>query len=59
MKRSIMCIVAFLISLSMLIPANIITAEAAGGFYDVATMVAIKNNIEKLIKRGQSYKEAL
>lgn len=47
MRRSIMCIVAFLISLSILIPANVLTTKAAGGFYDVATMVSIKNNIEK------------
>lgn len=47
MKRNLMCVVAFLISLSMLIPANIITADAAEGFYDVATTVSIKNHIEK------------
>ncbi|MBQ8539300.1 MAG: InlB B-repeat-containing protein [Ruminococcus sp.] len=52
MKRSVMCIVAFLVSLSMLIPANMITTDAAGGFYDVATIVAIKNNIEKDAKLG-------
>lgn len=47
MKRSIMCIVALILCMSMLIPANIITADAASNFYSSATLVPIKNHIEK------------
>ncbi|MBQ8056839.1 MAG: InlB B-repeat-containing protein [Ruminococcus sp.] len=47
MKKNIMCLVALLLSLAMLIPANIITADAAPNFYDIATVVPIKNHIEK------------
>ncbi len=47
MKRSITCIIALIISLSMLIPANIITADAAANFYNSATIAPIRNHIEK------------
>ncbi len=52
MKRTVMCIVALTMCLCLLIPANIITADAADNFYDVATMVAIRNNVEKDGKFG-------
>lgn len=47
MKRTIMCIVALMVTLCILIPANIITADAKEEFYQSATTLAIKNNIEK------------
>lgn len=47
MKRSVMCIVALVLTLCILIPANIITADAKQKFYQTATTTAIKNNIEK------------
>lgn len=47
MKRTIMCIVALVLSLGILIPSNIITADAANDFYSVASNVAIRNHIEK------------
>lgn len=47
MKRTLMCVAALLLCLSILIPADIITADAKVQFYDTATTLAIKNNIEK------------
>lgn len=52
MKQSIMCIIALFLALCILVPANIITADAADSFYDTATMVAIKNHVEKDGKFG-------
>ncbi len=47
MKRTIMCVVALALVMCMLIPANIITADAKDEFFGSATTLAIKNNIEK------------
>ncbi len=47
MKRSIMCVVALMLSLCMLIPAEIITADAKEKFYSSATTVSIKEHIEE------------
>lgn len=48
-----MCIVALMLTLCILIPANIITADATQTFYDSATTAPIINNIEK--DAGLSY----
>lgn len=47
MKRTIMCLVALMLVICILIPANIITADAKDKFFGSATTLAIKNNIEK------------
>ncbi|MBQ2971179.1 MAG: InlB B-repeat-containing protein [Ruminococcus sp.] len=52
MKRTLMCIASLVLCLLLLIPANIVTADAADDFYDTATMVAIRNHIEKDGKFG-------
>ncbi len=52
MKRILMCIVSLFISLCLIVPANIITADASSNFYDSATLVAVKNHIEKDAKLG-------
>lgn len=52
MKRNIICIVALILTLCMIVPANIITANAATDFYSSATLIPIKNHIEKEAKLG-------
>ncbi len=47
MKRSIMCVVALMLTLCILIPANIITADAKSPFYSSATTLIIKKHIEQ------------
>ena len=47
MKRSIMCIVALILTICILIPANIITADASSSFYSSATIAPIKSHIEE------------
>ncbi len=47
MKRSIMCVVALMITLCILIPANMLTTDAKQNFYNTATTASIKENIEK------------
>lgn len=54
MKRSIMCVVALMLCLCMLIPANMLTADATQTFYSEATTLAIKNHIENDAKLDKS-----
>lgn len=47
MKRSIMCVVSLIVTVAILISANIMTADATSSFYSQATSLQIKKNIEK------------
>lgn len=49
-----MCIVALVLTLCMIIPANIITADAKSTFYSKASIALIKKNIEKDAKLTDS-----
>lgn len=54
MKRSIMCVVSLIVTLCILIPANMLTTDAKQNFYSSATTVSIKDNIEKDAGFGNS-----
>ncbi len=46
MKRSIMCVVSMIVTVCILIGANVFTANAQSNFYSQATTLILKNHIE-------------